>query len=216
MRFAKVLAAVAALWVQPAVAAVINFDEYTHAGIYQNYDSPFTSGGFAFAGQVLGNIDFTIWGLNDPFNRNADPDGATLTNNAAQPVSVYREGGGLFRLNSIDFAWGGTGTFKLFTDSGVIERVVQGSGLAMQTVSFDAPLVYAFSYDFAGRAVQIDNLNVEQFGPQLGVPALPEPSTWAMMLIGFGAVAAMMRRRQIPRQIGTLRTEPNLGGGWSA
>jgi hypothetical protein len=27
-------------------------------------------------------------------------------------------------------------------------------------------------------------------------PAVPEPATWAMMLVGFGAMGAVMRRRQ--------------------
>jgi hypothetical protein len=29
-------------------------------------------------------------------------------------------------------------------------------------------------------------------------PAVPEPATWAMMLLGFGAAGFMLRRRRAP------------------
>lgn len=38
------------------------------------------------------------------------------------------------------------------------------------------------------------------------VSALPEPATWAMMLIGFGAVGYAVRRRRTPAGRGQLRT----------
>jgi hypothetical protein len=41
-----------------------------------------------------------------------------------------------------------------------------------------------------------------RIAPGVVAPAIPEPSTWAMMLLGFGAVGASMRRRrsrQIPQ-----------------
>ena len=34
------------------------------------------------------------------------------------------------------------------------------------------------------------------FGSRITTPAVPEPGTWAMMLIGFGAAGAAMRRRK--------------------
>jgi len=30
------------------------------------------------------------------------------------------------------------------------------------------------------------------------VPAVPEPSTWGLMLLGFGAIAVLMRRKRNP------------------
>ena len=36
--------------------------------------------------------------------------------------------------------------------------------------------------------------------PGTTVPGVPEPATWAMMLVGFGLVGASMRRRQQPKQ----------------
>ncbi len=43
-----------------------------------------------------------------------------------------------------------------------------------------------------------DNHTVGFFTGESGTPvgAVPEPTTWAMMVLGFGAVGAMMRRRQ--------------------
>ncbi len=37
-----------------------------------------------------------------------------------------------------------------------------------------------------------------------GVAAVPEPGTWAMMLVGFGAIGASMRRRRSARPIPQL------------
>ena len=43
--------------------------------------------------------------------------------------------------------------------------------------------------------VGIDNIAFEQFTPNAG--AIPEPATWAMMIIGFGAAGSMIRRRKV-------------------
>ena len=52
----------------------------------------------------------------------------------------------------------------------------------------------AFSVDFGGTADQIafDNITL---GSETAGGAVPEPSTWAMMLAGFGMVGLGMRRR---------------------
>ena len=54
----------------------------------------------------------------------------------------------------------------------------------------------AYSINFAGSANQtgFDNITFGSATPGRG--AVPEPSTWAMMLLGFGAVGAAMRRRR--------------------
>ena len=36
------------------------------------------------------------------------------------------------------------------------------------------------------------------FGGNINITAVPEPATWAMMLLGFGAVGFAMRRRRQP------------------
>lgn len=52
----------------------------------------------------------------------------------------------------------------------------------------------AFSYDDTPGAYQI-NLTGVTFGPA-AVAGVPEPATWAMMVMGFGAIGAGLRRRQ--------------------
>jgi PEP-CTERM motif-containing protein len=54
----------------------------------------------------------------------------------------------------------------------------------------------AKSVDFGGSAnfIVFDNITLGSATP--GTGAVPEPATWAMMLLGFGAAAAAMRRQR--------------------
>ena len=68
-----------------------------------------------------------------------------------------------------------------------------------------------FAFGGAGRFVQIDILNNYGQGTYaerdwnsglsevrfVGIAAVPEPATWAMMLLGFGAVGVSLRRRRM-------------------
>jgi hypothetical protein len=54
----------------------------------------------------------------------------------------------------------------------------------------------AFGYSFVGGTANFGSARLgEQFIPE-AAPA-PEPATWAMMLVGFGAVGCGMRRRTV-------------------
>ena len=44
-----------------------------------------------------------------------------------------------------------------------------------------------------------DNLSDNSGGISLSIAAVPEPATWAMMIIGFGAVGVAARRRRTTR-----------------
>jgi hypothetical protein len=56
----------------------------------------------------------------------------------------------------------------------------------------------AYSIDFGGTAGATGYDNIT-FGSETPGGAVPEPATWAMMLVGFGLIAGAMRRRQ-PQQ----------------
>lgn len=70
-----------------------------------------------------------------------------------------------------------------------------------RTFSFDPSLTtvsvafQGLESDTDGEGVGIDRI---QFGPTL-IAAVPEPSAWAMMIVGVGAVGAGLRRRRTAR-----------------
>jgi len=82
---------------------------------------------------------------------------------------------------------------KVLSDGGttLVNQVI-GSGrfLELITPTLDADTVYRFTYTYntpdGGGTVS---------GNASFYPAVPEPATWAMMLIGFGGIAMAMRRR---------------------
>ena len=61
-----------------------------------------------------------------------------------------------------------------------------GSGLGNRTI------LYLFDFG-AGGASSVD-LGTRGFSNAVLIPAVPEPSTWAMMLLGFGAMGVALRR----------------------
>lgn len=70
------------------------------------------------------------------------------------------------------------------------------------------PSMCVHTFDFAGgyNINQIAGLNASPNYEKLvfsfgATPGVPEPSTWAMMLIGFGWLGAAMRRRQRKRSV---------------
>jgi len=65
-----------------------------------------------------------------------------------------------------------------------------GSGLSAQSLT-----IYI---DLTGLGGNSDNIGIDniRFGQSVVAPAVPETSTWAMMIVGFGAVGFGMRRRR--------------------
>jgi hypothetical protein len=91
----------------------------------------------------------------------------------------------------------GSGCANCFTRSGTViggfvNGVQQFSGVNFSYVIGNPSIlgsVYATAPTFSVRLLSIDGTPVP--GP------VPEPATWAMMVIGFGAVGAAMRRRSV-------------------
>lgn len=73
-----------------------------------------------------------------------------------------------------------------------------------RTFTFDPALSTVF-VGFQGAEDDTDNsgvgIDLIQFGPTLipGGGAVPEPSTWAILLVGFGSIGAILRRRPAGR-----------------
>ena len=78
-------------------------------------------------------------------------------------------------------------------------RISLGDWSTDITLNANAPLTqYTFSFNTSGGALVFTELGPSnQQGNILDNVALaiPEPATWAMMILGFGAAGAMLRRR---------------------
>jgi hypothetical protein len=74
----------------------------------------------------------------------------------------------------------GNCTFCVVNDNGQGKFTVTGPNITTLSFTFDPAIE-------TGRQFRVDL-------PATGV--IPEPATWAMMIIGFGGVGAMMRRRR--------------------
>ncbi|MEO7410613.1 MAG: PEPxxWA-CTERM sorting domain-containing protein [Sphingomicrobium sp.] len=110
--------------------------------------------------------------------------------------------GGTFALGAFDgsaVAGGvGTGATSLFVQGFLLGNLVNSGNFTINGGGFTNFSGLAGTFDrltFDGingeGGFQLDNINLRAVEG-----AVPEPSTWAMMLIGFGAVGYSMRRRR--------------------
>jgi hypothetical protein len=196
----KLLMSVAAATLLAAGAAqaatVVDFNEFAHNTPVRTYSAPIVSKGFSFTSDVARN-GLGIWGSIN----NADPGGATLLNWSAEKVTVQRTDGGAFSLASMDLAdtynQGAPSQF-LFTffdgTDTTTELVTLDRVRGLQTWAFNRSRLEWFSYAQVGTmGMQVDNL---VFGDAASA-AVPEPGAWALMILGFGAAGAALRRRRI-------------------
>lgn len=135
-----------------------------------------------FAGYVPGSISSTIPDVTASIS-NTLPSGLILqsgfTDNAAIPDLVFTYTGADFRASG-----------------GPFPPLLHFSGL-----SADSTFGFTTTGSFSASAVKNVGANTgdaDLESGRVGVPsALPEPASWAMMLIGFFGLGAMLRRRKI-------------------
>ena len=180
-----------------AGAATVTFDSLTNPGIWQFYGDTYTEQGFSFAATVRSN-GYTLYtyGLDSPFN--ADPDGATLHQEFQGHYGIVAslEGGGTFTLTSFDLAnsWndanGGTVRF-VYTDATGRHRedLTLAHQTGLQTFTFDLSGLTSFS--LWSNNYQLDNVVANA-----DVVAVPEPSSYALLLAGLAGIIGLARRRK--------------------
>lgn len=67
--------------------------------------------------------------------------------------------------------------------------------LAVEALSSAAPVLHSDPWKIGG--IEMANLPERIDSRPMVTGAVPEPSTWAMMLAGFGLVGALVRRRRL-------------------
>jgi hypothetical protein len=129
--------------------------------------------------------------------------------------SAYSDNGGLHitdtaTMNSITVQWAGTLNNTPIGMLGLTGSQPDPVNCCANTYNdwmFTAPIplgngIYDFftgtncCVDTMGNPVRVTITGITTQPPGIGDGAVPEPSTWAMMLIGFGAVGFAMRRRR--------------------
>lgn len=179
MRFAVLAAAVAALWVQPAQAAVVWTISGTVVGTTTDR-LPCSTGICDVVRPLSRDVSFSV--SEQP---HFDRQGAWLEN------GVYNFFHG---ANANDYIY--SGTFRSLGFG-------QFEGLTLRLDRFNATCV--FSGTNCIEAASTTNFSVRQTFPA----PVPEPTTWALMLLGFGAIGAMMRHHVArSRCLLTLKLQP--------
>jgi hypothetical protein len=87
----------------------------------------------------------------------------------------------------IPYSLGSSGDFLASYAKNVFESFVQVDAVGFGT--------YPLSKDTSDSVYNYGNVFV-RFTQTPATPAVPEPSTWAMMLLGFGAIGFAARRRR--------------------
>lgn len=188
-------------------ATVLDFEDLAHDGPDSVFYSQLTDyHGFNFTTGQGGFNSYRVWARND--TRNADQGGATLMSNLRPTETrVTRTDGKAFDLLSIDFAdYRNIGeaaklTF-IFTDMvghSTIEQIQLDTQPGLQTVAFNRTDLKAFTYYFVPDGASSGWGQIDNFTLGRGVAAVPEPATWAMMLLGFFGLGSTIRaRRAVP------------------
>ncbi|MBI1199954.1 MAG: PEP-CTERM sorting domain-containing protein [Phenylobacterium sp.] len=52
------------------------------------------------------------------------------------------------------------------------------------------------AYYCAGMPLQLQSFRIAEYTPDAGAGGVPEPATWALMILGFGGAGGMLRRRR--------------------
>jgi hypothetical protein len=176
-----------------AHAAVIDFNSLAFNGDGNTPEQTFSSvaiDGYLFTA-LQPAIPFVVRANADP--NNADPGGATLglrTSGGATGFSLTRLDGSAFSFSSADATHlnnaltnpGNGGTFNIFADDIPVLQSSYDINPGFQSYSLNATDVHTIRIT-SNNFFQLDNLVVSS--------AVPEPTTWAMLLIGFVGVGFM-------------------------
>jgi len=161
------------------------------------------------------NPGYTLIDFNNgisPFTGGAVRSG-TITNQYVAPVgdtTPYFSTGpststpsslALSGVNQLSFYWGSIDTYNTITFNGLNQSfggaVFGGGDYPMARPSRQVTFHFSAAESAALTGITLSsNTNAFELDNLIFGSAAPEPATWAMMLVGFGAVGVALRRRQ--------------------
>jgi hypothetical protein len=206
----KILLATAALLTLavPAKADVVLQTKLSGTGDNVVFDSLNGSTAIgSFNGQHQGLVDFTDLSGNANFVGAANGNDIKIANTSNLLVQVFANDGTTALATATDvFSLKGTGDVtafvtanelgggtKLFTfDLGVIDPNAQ-SGFTLEAINGETIGQFRLA-DVGGTITDFEHYRIDVAA---GVGAVPEASTWAMMLLGFAGVGFMTYRRKV-------------------
>ena len=176
-------------------STVINFDEYIYTAPGPYGERSYTS--MTTQGFRITNSFNSLFVRQANHVYNPDPGGANLYIPFAGVTKFERVDGALFNLDSLEFADASNdGSARVSFDLTFFDGVKTGTRTltydtkrGFQTADLNLQKIQWFSIN---TQTQIDDITVS-------VPAVagvPEPTTWALMIMGFGATGAIVRRRR--------------------
>ena len=213
-KLSAVAAAVVALAAAaPAAASVVDFQDVT-SGTCAGAGTSLTSRGFSFTGNPADGGLFVC--NTSVLAQNASA--ALINANSRSILTMRAANGAAFSVQSFE-AGTRTPDYAVTTASGTMAA----TGVLVEGLS-GATVVASTSFTFTGQTFRqysltdafrnlssirftaqgttaapefaIDNIRVNE-----AVAAVPEPATWALLLLGFGMVGAATRRRRAPADV---------------
>lgn len=181
----------AALTAVPAQAVTIDFEDGTSQG--ELIEGQYEGGGVTFAGATILQAPDYPYELFPPHSGNSvifNSDGFT-----AGDIRLF--------FSDLTFnlsAYATTSAPLILTVFGV-DNVQLGTSILLENVGTNALIGYqgtgiasALFSTGDGSSFTLDDVS---FGAAPSVSAAPEPSTWAMLILGFGLAGAALRRRRV-------------------
>ena len=179
----------------PQRAFVQQWDHSAYSLTFQ-YDSatPLVGGNFAatlVAGSVGGNVNFfngfTAYVTQEQAGNNPAWDVMTFTVSASETIGAFNYSRAA-HFTIVDNEGG------IFAGAGALPGLIDPSILNQRNanVLLRAP---GGQQSFAAQNVGVATQAVLLPGPPVQPGAIPEPTAWALLIMGFGGIGAMLRRR---------------------